>query len=102
MDTSGQITARAAVLVQMGAAASGSIFQWPTITAVLDHGALLIASDREPAPDDMDALVTLLELSGYDNGSGGPFATDPGEPELDALTGVCTWNLALTPGTEVI
>jgi len=96
--TSTNLTARAdvrtAVLASMGAA-DGTWFRWPTATAVadLDRGVILISTDLEVAPDDMDAVCTLLELSGYHNGSDGPFTSDPGEPS--EVMGTCTWSLSL-------
>jgi hypothetical protein len=88
---------RSRILASRGATDSHEWFRWPTATAVLDpaRSVLLIATDPEPAPDDWDAVCTLLELSGYCNGTDGPFTTDPGEPDWDRQTGVCTWNLPL-------
>jgi hypothetical protein len=89
-----QAATRTAVLAAMGAT-SGSMFAWPTASAVLDmaQGRLTIVTDLESSPDDLDSVCTLLELSGYD--SGGPWAADPGEPSVDYTTMTCTWNLAL-------
>lgn len=87
---------RAAVLEHMGAADTGTMFNWPTATALvdLDRGVILLASDPEPATDDWDAIVALLELSGYRNGTDGPFPADPGEPA--EIMGTLTWNLSLS------
>lgn len=103
--TSNDLTARAstrkAVLAAMGAADSGTMFNWPTATAViqLERGMVLIATDLEVAPDDMDAVVTLLELSGYHNGTDGPFTSDPGEPA--EIMGTYTWSLSLGATLEL-
>jgi hypothetical protein len=98
--TSPNITAlaRETALEHIGAESGATWFRWPTATAALDtnRGVLLIATDPEPAPDDWDAVCTLLELSGYHNGSSGPFTTDP---EWDA--DVCTWNLSLGAALEL-
>jgi hypothetical protein len=93
--------ARETALERMGAESGATWFRWPTATAMvdLDHGVILIATDPEPASDDWNAVVTLLELSGYHNGSDGPFATDPGEPGWDA--GVSTWSLSLGATLEL-
>lgn len=97
--TSTQITrqaaTRAAVLAQIGAPGCAESFTWPTASAVLDRaqGALWIACDLDVAPDDADALAVLLELAGYDNGSGSQWATDPGEPT--EIMGLYAWTLAL-------
>lgn len=87
--------AREAALESIGAESGAAWFRWPTATAVadLDRGLVLIATDLEVAPDDWDAIVSLLELSGYHNGSDGPFTADPGEPA--EIMGTCTWSLSL-------
>jgi hypothetical protein len=87
---------RTALLATMGAADGAQWFTWPTATAVLDtaRGVILVATDPEPAPDDWDAVCLLLELAGYDNGTGGPFSTDPGEPECSQA--LSTWRLELS------
>lgn len=97
----GQITTRAAILAHMGASGTGTMFTWPTATAMvdLDHGVILIATDLEPAPDDWDAVCTLLELSGYQNGTAGPFTSDPGEPA--EIMGTFTWSLSLGAALEL-
>jgi hypothetical protein len=94
-DFTAQIATRAAVLTQMGAPEGAEWFAWPTASAALGRaqGALWIATDLDVAPDDADALATLLGLVGYDNGTDGPWATDPGEPVM--AEGLCTWALAL-------
>jgi hypothetical protein len=88
-----QAVLRREILTAMGA--TGTLFAWPTATAMVDleRGQVGIVTDAEPAPDDFDALCTLLELSGYHNGSDGPFTSDPGEPA--EIMGACTWSLAL-------
>jgi hypothetical protein len=101
--TSSQFTAladaRTAVLTQMGAPEGAEMFAWPTATAALDRtqGALYIATEPEPSPDCWDAVCTLLQLVQFDNGTGGPFACDPGEPA--DIMGLATWALSL--GTPV-
>jgi hypothetical protein len=90
------LAARSAVLTGMGARAGAEWFTWPTVSAVLDHEhmVVLIATDAEPSPDDWDAVCLLLHLSGFHNGSDGPFTSDPGEPAQSGDTN--TWQLQLS------
>lgn len=80
-----------AALMTLGATSNAQWFRFPTATAVLGDGVLLIATDLEPAPDDWDAVCALLELAGYD--SGGHWAADPGEPVM--TQGLCLWQLEI-------
>lgn len=79
-----------AALMTLGATSDAQWFRFPTATAVLGDGVLLIATDLEPAPDDWDAVCALLELAGFSNGTDG-FQSDPGEPVM--TQGLCLWQL---------
>lgn len=84
-----------ASLATLGATSEAQWFTWPTVTAALEGCVLMASSDPEPAQDDMDALACLVELTGFDNGTDGPFRGDIGEPRHDMLTDTWTWKLAV-------
>lgn len=91
---------RRAVLEHMGALCNDRLeYGYATADAVIDpcHGVLYIAADQDPDPGDWDRICTLIAAVGWDNGSGGPHRGDPGEPEFDALSRVCTWRLEWAP-----
>lgn len=94
IDFTAQASLRTAILKALGAAEAAQWFAWPTASAVLDTacGALLIVTDAEPAPDDWDAIVALIELAGFDNGQPG-YPADPGEPVM--TQGLCLWRLEI-------
>lgn len=87
---------RRAVLEHMGALCGDQIeYRYATADAVIDEcrGVLYIAVDQDVDPGDWDRICGLISMVGWDNGSGGPYGADPGEPEFDALSRVCTWRL---------
>lgn len=90
-----QAHTRKAVLTALDAAEGGTMFAWPTASAVLDldRGVLLIAAEADLAPDDWDSVVSLIHLAGFDNGTDGPFTDDPGE--ATEIMGLHVWSLAL-------
>src|SRR5437879_6205779 len=90
-----QAAARAAVLDRMSAPEGAEWFTWRTVSAALDRaqGALWIAADQAPSPEDWESVCLLLELAGFDNGTGSMFPQDPGEPA--EVTGLATWKLSL-------
>lgn len=94
LDFTARTSLRLAVLASQGAPEGAEWFAWPTASAALDRaqGALFIACDPEPSPDDWDALCTLIELAGFQNGTD-RFPCDPGEPT--EILGLCAWTLAL-------
>jgi len=87
--------ARMAALVMMGSPFSKGVWRsYGTADAVIDtdRGVLLIAVDQECDPADWAAVVDLIRIVGWDNGTR-PNSDDPGEPSFDALAGVWTWRL---------
>jgi hypothetical protein len=91
---------RQAVLEHMGALCGDGIrYRYATADAVIDpcRGVLYIAVDQDADPGDWDRICGLIAAVGWDNGSGGPYPQDPGEPGFDALARVCTWRLEWTP-----
>lgn len=88
-------TQRMAALVMMGSPFSRGIWRtYATADAVIDtdRGILFVAVDMDPDPGDWANIVGLIRAVGWDNGTW-PHSDDPGEPEFDALAGVCTWRL---------
>lgn len=85
---------RMAVLARMGAPDNGIRHRMPTADAVVDteRGVLFIACDPDPDPGDWATICMVISSVCYDNGMW-PSRRDPGEPEWDALAGVCTWRL---------
>lgn len=88
---------RMATLAEMGAPRHnrGGIHRsLATADAVIDteRGVLFIATNMEPSPEDWAVICHLISVVGFDNGAW-PCRRDPGEPEFDALAGVCTWRL---------
>lgn len=86
---------RLATLEHMGAFCEDVIpYGYVTADAVIDpcRGVLFIAADIDVDPGDWARVCALIAAVGYDNGSG-EYAQDPGEPEFDTLSRVCTWRL---------
>jgi hypothetical protein len=94
-DFTAQASLRKAVLDTMSAAEGGTLMTWPTATALVDleRGVILIVTELDPSPEDWESVCNLLKLAGYDNGTDGPWRTDPGEP-VEAM-GLATWNLSV-------
>lgn len=91
---------RLATLEHMGAFCSDVIpYGYATADAVIDpcRGVLFIVCDQEVDPGDWAAVCGLISMVGWDNGSGGSYPQDPGEPLLDELSRVCTWRLEWAP-----
>lgn len=91
---------RLATLEHMGAFCSDVIpYGYATADAVIDpcRGVLFIVCDQDVDPGDWDSICKLIARVGWDNGSGGSHRGDPGEPEFNELSRVCTWRLEWAP-----
>ena len=87
---------RLALLDRMGARLGERFtrYHFPTADAVIDpvRGVLYIACDLDPDPADWQAICGLIRAVGFTDGKL-PHRRDPGEPELDELSGIYTWRL---------
>jgi hypothetical protein len=95
VDFTAQASLRKAALEAMGAPEGAEMFGWPTASAALDRsqGALYIATELEPSPEDWESVCLLLKLVQFDNGTDGPFRADIGEPV--EIMGLATWSLSI-------
>jgi hypothetical protein len=87
---------RLALLDRMGARAEDHFtrYHFPTADAVVDpaRGCLYIACDIDVNPADWAAVCGLIQAVGFADDSL-PHRKDPGEPDIDPLTGICVWRL---------